>query len=711
MRSLIWKEWRENIKWVGLPALFLLLPMALLGGPSEPMINVGGAVLLFFVTAVFGAALGFMQIFFESRGDHRAILLHRPLSRSRIFLDKVVAGVTIYLLAMLIPFLALTVWMATPGNVPAPYHWQTALPWLADILAGLVFYFAGMLTAQREARWYGSRCLGLAAAFGCTMLVWSVPEFWQALLTILIVGAALALAAWGSFLAGGAYAPQPRLAKSTLAVTLLGGLLVVSLIGKFLVGGALVSGMRVGHTLDRQGRLLIVPWKSGFGPVGPVTDLEGRVPPDLEGKRVDRNLLEEIEAPTTGMDWPMHQSYRNPSRFYVMCMNATMPGAEVWYYASDQGRVLGYDEEFGQFIGSFGPDGFVPAGQETQARFEGDIRCSTRLWDAFQTAFLVFSRTVYSVNFSRRTVQTLFTAAEGETVRGAGWWRDRRDKHSMVLVSTDKSIYFLTAEGAPLVAVPRAFDTETHASLTVGRLEHPPRYVVWYGPSRWLEPEVTRTMFRYVLEYDAAGTEIARRALPRPPSPEPSPAQALFGLATPLPETVVLAGGTRWLRSRVQGSQGMEVLILTELLEMWITQFMPESIYAVDTRSALFAGFTGLSLLSSMLCALVCCLLARRYFFSRAGIMGWTLCGLVFGPAGLLLMLSLEEWPARIPCHVCRRPRRVDRERCEHCAAVHAAPAPDGTEVFETPSPAVVRAEPGRGHVYQAATLDGGGRL
>ena len=39
-----------------------------------------------------------------------------------------------------------------------------ALPWLADVLTGLVYYFAGMLTAQREARWYGSRCLGLAAA-------------------------------------------------------------------------------------------------------------------------------------------------------------------------------------------------------------------------------------------------------------------------------------------------------------------------------------------------------------------------------------------------------------------------------------------------------------------------------------------------------------------------------------------------------------------
>jgi hypothetical protein len=33
--------------------------------------------------------------------------------------------------------------------MPAPYHWRMSLPWLADILSGLVYYFAGILMAQR----------------------------------------------------------------------------------------------------------------------------------------------------------------------------------------------------------------------------------------------------------------------------------------------------------------------------------------------------------------------------------------------------------------------------------------------------------------------------------------------------------------------------------------------------------------------------------
>ena len=205
MKALIWKEWRENLKWVALPGLVILM-VFLINSPDEPMPDVTGAYLFGLTAAVFGAALGFLQIFFEAHGDRRSLLLHRPLGPSRIFLGKALADVALYVLALGIPFACLECWFATPGNLRAPYHWRTGLPWLADILSGLVYYFAGMLTAQREARWYGSRGLALAAAFFCSYLVWILPEFWQALVAIGIIGGFVGVAAWGSFRAGGAYA-------------------------------------------------------------------------------------------------------------------------------------------------------------------------------------------------------------------------------------------------------------------------------------------------------------------------------------------------------------------------------------------------------------------------------------------------------------------------------------------------------------------------
>jgi hypothetical protein len=684
MRSLRWKECHENLKWAGLPALLVLVPTVLLGGPQEPMFG-GGGMLLFLIAAVFGAALGFLQFFFEARGDHRSLLLHRPLSPSRIFLGKALAGAGLYLLAQGVPFAVIEVWMATPGHMPAPYDWRTSLPWLADILAGLVYYLAGALTALRQARCYGSRGLGLAAAFLCTLLVWTVPEFWQALLAIVACGALVCAAAWGSFLSGGAYEPQPRLAKAALAVTLLVGLSLVGCLGKLAVGQWYHAGrVTYDYVLDRQGRVLMLPWKEGIGPTDPLTDLDGQVPADLQGRRVDRNLIDEIEAPMSGMGWPRHRSYRNHGRFYVEYENDSKPGREEWFFVPAEGRLLGYDAQYHQVLGSFGPDGFAPAGQPPGERFPGELRYLTRLWDAVPPPYLTFPGAVYTVDFSRRTVRTLFTAPEGETVLWAGRWRDPREKGSLVVVNTDRSVHVLTAAGGPVVSVPKALDPATARLRNVGRLEAPERYVIGYGPPNFQAPEEYGTTPSYMLEYDAAGRELARRVLPPPPRVKPSYVEALFGLATPPTEAVALVGVSRYSRWEARSTGSADEPVLSRLLEDWIGFFIPDAVWRTDTGSGLFLGFSALILLSAAACALVCFLLARRYAFSRARRLGWALCGLLFGWVGLALMLTLQEWPALIRCPSCGRPRRVDRERCEHCGAAHASPVPDGTEIFET---------------------------
>jgi hypothetical protein len=103
----------------------------------------------------------------------------------------------------------------------------------------------------------------------------------------------------------------------------------------------------------------------------------------------------------------------------------------------------------------------------------------------------------------------------------------------------------------------------------------------------------------------------------------------------------------------------------------------------VAAGSGTILAYRGLILLSALVCALTCFLLARRYSLSFAGRLVWTLCGLAFGPAGLLLMLAVQEWPARVACPGCRKPRVVTRDSCEHCGARHALPRSDGTEIIE----------------------------
>jgi hypothetical protein len=693
MKPLIWKEFHENLKWAVLPALLILGPLAMFG--AFPLME---RALLFYVAlvaAVFGAALGFLQVFFEAHGDKRSLLLHRPVSPSRIFLGKAVAGVGLYLLALGVPFACAVGLAATPGHLAEPFRWPMALPWLADVLTGLVYYFAGMLAAQREARWYGSRCLGLAAGLCCSYLVWVLPEFWHALLAIGVLGGVVAVAAWGSFTAGGAYAPQPRLARAALALTFLAGLSALVFTGKAFLGMGFQRADYSGYDLGRQGRVLIHSIKSGR--LVSVTDLEGQVPPELRGQRLDDYALKQITAPSArNRGGPRTRSYRSPGRFLVEFGNESKPGDEAWWYVPPEGRLLGYDRTTKHFLGSFGPDGYCPPEEHPGGRFQGELlSCFTVFYLAWNgDDYLVFPGGVYDVDFRKRTVQPLFVPAAGETVRWAGRWEDEKLKASLAFVTTDRAVYALEEDGSQVFSAPLAFDPDSYR-CSAGRLEGPRRYWVWYFPQWYRGFEVTQTTPPVLVEYDAAGGEMARRTLPPlpqttaaffPPVPEvePSYGQAVFGPVTPPAEAAVLVGTTQALFSDLRAHRGREMWLLLQFLVFTGNFFIPGGGWYMPPDRGLLVAFTALMVLSAAACALVCVLLARRYSFSRARGLGWALCGLLFGPTGLLLMLALQEWPARVSCPSCRRPRRVDRDRCEHCGAAHALPAPDGTEIFET---------------------------
>ena len=68
----------------------------------------------------------------------------------------------------------------------------------------MVYYFAGLLTGLRKARWFASRGFGLGLAVVANFSLFAVPEFWHALLIIVVAGTLLALAVWGGRTPGGA---------------------------------------------------------------------------------------------------------------------------------------------------------------------------------------------------------------------------------------------------------------------------------------------------------------------------------------------------------------------------------------------------------------------------------------------------------------------------------------------------------------------------
>lgn len=104
----------------------------------------------------------------------------------------------------------------------------------------------------------------------------------------------------------------------------------------------------------------------------------------------------------------------------------------------------------------------------------------------------------------------------------------------------------------------------------------------------------------------------------------------------------------------------------------------------LDLRSTAFPGvFEGFMIVSAICCAGLSLLIARRCRFGVARAVGWAVVSLLLGPAGLVVMLGINEWPAREPCVACGRNRLASRRHCTACSAAPAPPAFDGREIFE----------------------------
>src|SRR5205085_11539237 len=110
----------------------------------QPLLASGFLTETCFFCAIFGAILGWMQIFHERHRDLQAFLLHRPVTRTQIFLGKSLAGLALYLLTTSVPLLCMVAWVRFPGHLATPFEWRMAIPSVGYCLAGTVFYFAGM---------------------------------------------------------------------------------------------------------------------------------------------------------------------------------------------------------------------------------------------------------------------------------------------------------------------------------------------------------------------------------------------------------------------------------------------------------------------------------------------------------------------------------------------------------------------------------------
>jgi hypothetical protein len=739
VKALLWKEVRENLRW-GAAALLAIWTCEAVwiwdAGPSkrlESILSEEFLLLVFFSSAALALALGLLQSLPELRQSAWAFLMHRAVSPGRIFAAKAAAGLGLYFAATLIPFLSVAAWLSMDGLRARPFHWIMVWPGLEGILAGAGFYFAGILVAARQARWYASRLLPLVlpglALLGTILFVFEVSEFPSPALigANLLLQGLLALAAWGSFTRSGEVSGQGRPALAALGLTL--SISIIVLLALLAAGFASLEhefGPRIPeHTffrLDRRGHLLKIrygrsPATGAYGfleaqdldesqdPAGGGVPAQGN--PEAEGLPMHRLALDPAAA------WPGRlRRERILARGFFSSRDAGGWGEE-WIFSAPEGLLLLYENVFeyprrwySRLKLAIGPEGFfapealphrrfgrlIAGDWETRSAFDAEKRQLPR-WDSRSRHqdrdFLVFEEGIFEVDFPAKEVRRIYAAGEGRRIRSASLlFRDDAADPGEVAIAFDRVVeVFSGRETVAGVEEDRAAGRKVDLKTLV--------------PDQLLR-RVAIPGEVHAFEIFQLGWIPDRKVSVFFLANDPWSSMRMQGLARIL--EVESAGGdqSQVISRRDVHHYGKLYPPTASLLAAALAPIgLALPIAAADEIRQWYygagAGWTGrrlahdtarallhlaLLLAAALACGWAAFTRARRYGLPASSRRFWTLVAALLGPSGLLVFLFLRHWPARTPCPSCRRLRAVNEERCWSCGAPFEARERDGTEIF-----------------------------
>ncbi len=167
MKPLLWKELRENVRWlpVGLIVVSIACWIAVpdLNNPSGLLASVL-LTQLAIVTPLLAFALGVVQAYRDLQAGPAAYLNHRGVTASQIFLAKTISGFVFYAVSVIVPLTVMAAWVGYEGMTRYPMRPAQLTPALVFALASFLMHPAAMLMMSRSASWWGTRLLPLVPA-------------------------------------------------------------------------------------------------------------------------------------------------------------------------------------------------------------------------------------------------------------------------------------------------------------------------------------------------------------------------------------------------------------------------------------------------------------------------------------------------------------------------------------------------------------------
>jgi ABC-type transport system involved in multi-copper enzyme maturation permease subunit len=674
MNTLFLKEWREHFKVavLGLAILTLFLALSYWDGvvfyrqiaagaatgsndAAQPLLSKGTFAIVCIFCSAFGALLGWLQIYSERHRDLWAFLVHRPVTRTEIFFSKMMAGLCLYAAGAGVPLVIFIILVWWPGHVAAPFEWTMALPVFAMFLNGTVFYFAGLLTGLRQARWFASRGLGLVAAILMTIAVINLPVFWISLVVIVISATILAAAACGSFSSHGFYEGQPVWNRRALVTTLMAGcfalvllatmlILVLPQLSKTIPSEHTTWQMMYDGTIYRE--------TARFDNKTELADLNGL---PLKDKKTGRLMTREEVRGTTppSVSVPLNfntkpqraRTYFQASDFFSLWQRAP---DTLWYWERN-GRLWAFDSASRRFNGSLGPNGFKQGISEGPDRFSqpGGLGFYVPYNSAPVARILMTSNVVYKLDLENRACEVFYKSTNDEQILAATGYSYLPDgSWDYTIVVTKSFVRVLAPDGQCVWQTPFEPAYPAYNGVAVSYLGPTNRFAVW-------------------ISHDPANKKL------------PTHLVWLAENGTTLITTNVPPNEFTWKQS---SNDGKAIAVVAPPAFYFIVLLLADDLQMYRT---LPWADVGISFGTALVCVAVGWGLGRRHYFSAGLQAKWAIFHLFFGLPSLLALLCAQEWAARVPCPHCRKPRVVDRERCEHCHAEFAPPAKLGIEIFE----------------------------
>ena len=690
MIALIWKELRENLKWA-------LLAMVCLGGAElyglyqtqngQPeyysytsMTGITLTKVSFLIVTTFGPAaigflLGLVQILPELKADRWAALLHRPVPRSRIFWGKAAAGVLLYLIAAVPPFL-LCVWLvATPGHFPAPFVPGLTLPGTADTFTGLVYYFAALAVALQRGGWVVLRGLPLLAALHTSFFTVSCQTFGDAMGAAALMMVALCVAAWGAMHHQWSFGARPWLGKVAFFAAAFYGLCgIADLIGA-VFNAADDNSTFTNYELSREGIPLKIHYVHGI--VVSVQNLDGSEPqsPDYKPDRV-RNHITYLNSASSYIGNPhgwKHSEdpppYRQPYTYLAAMYPFEYPHMEQWFYLRAERAAIGMLPRKKMPIQRLDAQGFHSPSGEPVPFAPSDTIMTIRsdgysLWN---------SKSIRFADLAQRKITDVALPIPGEIFGATTAWASSDSggnvQATAVALATIVAVYD-NKDGSLLTTLPYHRDVDRWGSVAVGLNGAKDRFYLWYYPSDWLPRAERMGMSSYIDEMNLQGEVLHSYILPPLPEP-PKRVSSLEYLSRRLQSPTFFFGTLLYEKAGAAlGSERLRDALARQLNEDWPRT--REIAVHIPVFSAFFAVIT--------------LFWARRVHLSwrRAG--SWAALVLLFNLAGFLAFRLLADWPRLVSCAACRRPRPIAEESCPACGDGWPQFQPNGTEIFDHPA-------------------------